>query len=396
MKKNRKGYVWSVIALSTIFALGTLLSCGGGGDGGATGPPLTAIETHEEGALAATISTIVADTVIGGGGAIVGLGEPTTPTTPASKLTLPADSKSRMASALRKFTAKMQPRVQQARTLNAINVTPNFCYDGGEAWMNDAQTAITFTGCRDMGEELNGVISITGTSGSGVLRFGSGGTPFVITAYEQDLIAPGYEYGTEESTTSVLATMSGSVSTDANGNEVSVVTANGYIENEDLLSIPKMKERGDMVNFQVRAVFSIDPITFLISEDITANGRLTYAYYEDLGSGYGTSPDYAESMTFYGLRVLSTLDTTANEWTYSINGTFAYDRTPDACFEGTFNFRTVTPVKFDLITQRFIEGEIVINGTTTVTYTASAVTVTFEGSSIPYTPAAYEGLCPNL
>jgi uncharacterized protein YfaP (DUF2135 family) len=142
------------------------------------------------------------------------------------------------------------------------------------------------------------------------------------------------------------------------------MTANGSISIHNYLD--QKDYSMTFTSFKNDVTFTMDTNGVITSVSLTTNGGFSETWTDAAGS-------HSISITFTNFKMDMTFTSTYEE--ISISGQVAIDFTPDECFEGTFVFVTVTPIRYDYEMGHESRGEIVINGNTHLIWNMGVITV---------------------
>ncbi|MDA8101032.1 MAG: hypothetical protein M0042_15545 [Nitrospiraceae bacterium] len=361
-----------LVAMSVI-----IVACGGGGGGGGG---TTAVTTTQQGAQSAKAGTAAAQNVLSGQSQITGMMNPGSYTgspvvgkqTNAGKaLTLALQ---RNMPSIKKAKAFALKKATQTQTSNCPDGgTEKFSYDD----VNGIPITITYTGCKSGGTVQDGTIQLTGNADMTSMNI----------AVNMTVIGYDSTYTTKQwqSVDNFSASLSESSTT-------FTMTMNGTHVEDNFASTPKTKEETTFSNVSISGTDSSTASTMKYDE--TMNGAMDFKHYEN---GTLTSGD---NESYGNFKVGYTLNTSTNVFTMSIDGSFTLATTPaDSCADGTYVFKTVTPITYDGTKQMFTAGEISINDTVVVKYTSTGdVQVSIDGGKTftSYTDTQFDAMCANL
>lgn len=356
----------------------TPVDTGGGDTGGGTG---TAITTNDEGQQAASagaqsgaLANGSADTF----GNLSNLGLSSTgsavPVFKSSKSVSQSKGVQITSRLAGKFAGSNTVRtaaasVRHAVAMNAIQTIPSTtsqCTDGGSVTFSGSMDDVSgdytltfqFANCREDSEQYDGSYTLSGTATSSTITL----TGFTIFEYDYlgNLI-----YSTTADVTMAVSVSGGAL----NGSFVS--TINGTLTAYDYF----MGE-----TYTITYANFAETVTFTTG----ASETWTYTINGSVNEAWGGN---AVAVTYTNLNL--TVVFAASYDDMSLSGSISINFTPDDCFEGTYVYVTNTPLRWDYNLGHYIAGQLVINGTTTITYNADGtVTVTVTGN----TPQTYNSL----
>jgi hypothetical protein len=364
---------------------GILASCGEKEE--KSGPPSpTAITTTEQGAQTAKVGATTAQNIIEGTISLSSLAE-------SSPVKLAQQS--RAGKALEKTVARLNTKIKKARAMKLANAPQSYsCSGGGTAVIDITETAMTVTNtdCKELGAKETGTWTMSCSNADCTsMTFSVNGT---VIEYVQYPGTTGYDYTVEESKSvkNETATLTENSATSFS------ITMNGSDVWEELAGrpLPRYKEE---ISFSDWSITGTDNSTTAAENyTVTVNGSASLSEYVDTnGSGFVLLASEADS--FGNLTVAWSRNKATSVETFSINGMFSLSVTPDDCAEGTYVFETVVPVTFDPVKGAFTAGELKVNSTVVVKYTAAGgVQVSLDGGATftTYTDAELAAFCPNL
>jgi len=222
---------------------------------------------------------------------------------------------------------------------------------------SESGASIDYSNCRFGSIQLNGTISVSGTSNTNTVSanysIGSASSPFTTTFYADTTSS------VKESEDRSVLTMTGFTANTTTG--AISATLNGTYTEEDY--VLKTKYETIISNFKTSYEF----INGIYSVDITG-GSFVDKEYTLVNGVYNQERSVGVTFQNFGVdRYFST-------GTYSVNGTFAIQSTPSTCIDGTFAIKTITPIKDDRTA-----GVMTVNDNTTITFSSTGVTVAVTG-----------------
>jgi hypothetical protein len=254
-------------------------------------------------------------------------------------------------------------KVSQANSQTTFNCPDGgtYNYSGGE---NIYNVIINYNKCKMNDIQLDGSLKISGTESDFVMQIGTSSSPFSLLLTENN-------YSTPISKEEFQLTYNvNNFKFDLNTNNMSgSFTLDGSFKEYDYedqsTSILNFIKLNEIFAFQFRNN---------IQANITGNGKVELSLINSSNVQKGVSYTYNNFKT--GLIV------DPNYEQYSIDGVVVVDYTPDFCYEGTFNFKTFTPIKYDNNLGHTVAGKIMVNDLTSITYNSDgSITVTTGNSS---------------
>jgi hypothetical protein len=254
-------------------------------------------------------------------------------------------------------------KVSQANSQTTFNCPDGgtYNYSGGE---NIYNVIINYNKCKMNDIQLDGSLKISGTESDFVMQIGTSSSPFSLLLTENNYSTPILKeefqltYNVNNFKFDLnTKNMSGSFTLDGSVKE--------YDYEDQSTSILNFIKLNEIFAFQ----FSNN-----IQANITVNGKIELSLINSSNVQEGVSYTYNNFKT--GLIV------DPNYEQYSIDGVVVIDYTPDFCYEGTFNFKTFTPIKYDNNLGHTVAGKIIVNDLTSITYNSDgSITVTTGNSS---------------
>jgi hypothetical protein len=252
-------------------------------------------------------------------------------------------------------TIKKVSQINSQTTFNCPD-GGTYNYSGGENFYN---VIINYNKCKMNDTQLDGSLQISGTESDFVMQIGTSSSPFSLILTENN-------YTTSISKAELQLTYNvNNFKFDLNTNNISgSFTLDGSVKEYDyedqsssILTFTKLNE---IFAFQVRDN---------LQAQITTNGKVELSLINSSNVQKGVSYTYNNFKT--GLIVDPNYDQ------YSIDGVVVIDYTPDFCYDGTFNFKTITPIKYDNNLDHTVAGKIIVNDLTSIIYNSDgSITVT--------------------
>jgi len=371
--KHKKGLLLAVavMTLALVFA-----GCGGSSDG----PSGTPITNDTDGQRAASASTQSASLAMGSTSTFMGLADVGMSALGQTNLAVPFPSSIKKDPALAitsdlagKFskTHAVAAAVTAAKRAIALR-TPHdvtdaiTCTDGGNATFTGTYDDValtfdlqfTFNQCREGSTIINGSYRLQGSETNLAITMSN------LSVEEYDAQMTSVLYAITANVTLGLSASMNSSQTAA----TLVLTAQGSLTAQD--NVQSISYELNYNNFS--ETLSMSQTTQVFTGRIAVNGSI--------GQSWTIGPD-SYSLTVRYTNFTLQIDEYATYDTMTVNGVVSIDFTPnDYCFEGTFVIQTITPVKTDNNVGYTVEGEVVINGSTTIVWNPDGtVTVTVTG-----------------
>lgn len=406
-----------LLALAVSSVVLTVYGCGGGGGGGTTGG-----DTGGSGGTTTTISNASQAGSAGGSttqGASVGANSGQTLSNLASPVGAPKYrsplvgkdprfNKMHAAEvrAMKAPTKHYAAFVKKAKAMKAGSRVPGTgdesCTDGGSVNVsgtygtsNFSNIIMTYSNCREGGEQLNGTITVTdGTITSSSMTFsmtiGDGdGTIENNADFRVEMFSDNYTNLFARYTADM--TMSGSM--DLAGSSFSF-TANGKEDYSDFIDTYSMTFTNVIFSSTMGTASGSDTVNGVFTESWTGTGGT-----ESVSITFGDADTSAELTTNTNPDFTIAWATGTNYYEFSVDGKIVTDfTTSDAdCLDGTFLIDTTTPVRQDSTTGETTAGRVVINDATVIVFNSDGtVSVSISGG----TPTNYnsmedlENVCP--
>lgn len=357
----------------------------------------TTISTTTQGSQAASTGTQSADMATGststmdslsqmGITSLVGSGAPAfKPATPINDKGLALTSRLASSFADSAQTAQtaafIRKQMVSASATNTVSIT-NSCADGGSRFttgtLSNTASAVNFYGtvifnsCSADNARFDGTFILNGTLNLASLSFsivenaGVTGSPLVIKQFD-----PASSYATQTAIMNAVMTLGITIANDTTLNPnrfTTTLVANGLLQATDNIT----NDNFNITYNNMNQVYFLDWITGL---NVRVNGGFTENWSNGTANKTVAVSYQNFALTFKTYPFLKQEDMT-------INGTYSINVTPDTCFEGTFQFTTTIPVKYDYLNKKTIAGDIIVNGNVAVHYNSDgSITVTLTGGS---------------
>ncbi|MDH4164641.1 MAG: hypothetical protein OEW15_18425 [Nitrospirota bacterium] len=374
-----------MFAVVAVLVVAAMMFAGCGSD--SSSPGATAVTTTTQGAQTAKVGASTASNVVNSAFSINGMVSSSMPG--AAKFS----NQTKSSKAFSKRMARTMPLMRKAKAAIIKKATYTYdCTDGGSFSITDNQTSFTMTetNCKEGGELRNGTFTLScgDASCNSITMSGSSSG----TYYVQDWNTVGNEYTTVESKWADSGSLTFSMTLT---NTVESYTMNesmsGWFEN--YVDSPTWKEEYADSGLSITLTGSLATQT-VYDLSISMNGTMSWKYSESGKVIHG------ETLTYSNLKVADTWDDQTGIDEFTIDGTVIIDLTPDdTCAEGSYTFKTVTPITYNWNTGLYTAGEITINTVVVVKYGADGtVSVSIDSGKTftDYTDANFDAMCANL
>ncbi|MDA8101034.1 MAG: hypothetical protein M0042_15555 [Nitrospiraceae bacterium] len=391
--------------LAVLFAAAVIMTgCGGGGGGTTGGGVATAPSTTSQAKQAASSGSQGVNMAAGSSTTFqnfgqVGLSSVGAPSFKLAKKNVNDAGLSKTARLSGKFAkaksvAKAMAAMKKAKTMKAATTIPSTtgsCVDSGsytysgsyDSVAGSVSITMTFANCREDGLEMNGTMKMDGTETASNFTI----TETIGTAAAKFTML---EFG-DYSYTMLVSKMEAAITMGMSGdyNTTSGAITGDYTVNGTM----------SVLDYVTTNTYSMTYSNNKITLTLTPGTTSTFAEKLDMQVDGSFSESWTEGTTNYGVSMsysaFKITDTVMNDGsvTESLSGSFTIDFTPDQCFEGTYSFETVTPIKYNA-NGMTIAGEIVVNtsthivfnsdGTITVTLVNNGQTTTVANHIDPY------------
>lgn len=286
----------------------------------------------------------------------------------------PSISSSKISVLEKTALSKIAPLLKKIPKLKAPETYTEACSGGGSMTFSGDFTdtsfdmTLTANNCVEENVTLNGQLHIWGSQTAFNAEWGANNQPFTVSSPDGSVkILLSFSYSNVSFTTTSMSF---------------TATANGYIESTSREEYVKATYN----NFKTDWSLSLGtPEVF----DIVINGNIS----EESNINYGKVYGYNEN--FNNLRMKFT--DTGQYMFVEFYGTFSINVSPpNVCVDGTYTFQTLTPIKYDYNSDRYLEGKIKVNDADIVFNSDGSVTVIAGGSTETYSNYDFQhvpGIC---
>jgi hypothetical protein len=221
---------------------------------------------------------------------------------------------------------------------------------------------------------FNGQVSVSQSGNNYTISYGYNNVPLNIKSYSSGVLNGELNIA--------LAIQMNNVNLTTNGFTTNIAT-NGYIEENDAWMYAKLSYNNFLLN--------LDYTNTATSTSLLATVNGNASIIADLkGQSLG---NLTLNESYNNLKLTISLDSQFEQ--FSINGGLTASVVPtNLCSSGTYNFQTITPIKIDMFSDRYVDGLININNATITFNSDGTATVNSNGQSFTYKdPGNIPGIC---